>query len=95
MLEPNRFDLRARESRGEIDVRDGVWVCKNCLLCGPYYHNDPGEHLHTHDRIRALVLPEHKIGRNLNALVSDMDGKRIEEKVEIFARSWEDSRYYT
>lgn len=95
VLEPNRFDLPARESRGEIDVRDGAWVCRKCLLCGPYYRNDPAEHLNNHGRTRSLVFPEYKIGRNLNTLVADMDGKRIEEKVEIFTRSWEDARYYT
>lgn len=94
VLEPQRFDLRAREGRGEIAVLGGVWVCRECLLCGPYYNSDPAEHLHTHGRTRSLVLPEYKIGRNLNTLVADMDGKRVEEKVEIFARSWEDSRYY-
>lgn len=94
---PSRFDLRGRFDRREIHVFGdyGVWVCKDCLLCGPLYHDDPAEHLHTHTRTRALVLPEYKIGRNLNTLVADMDGKRIEEKVELYARSWEDSRYYT
>lgn len=93
---PIRFDLQARKDRGELDVRegDGVWVCRECLLCGPYYHSDPSEHLDSHSRIRSLVLPGYKIGRNLNVLVEDMDGKRIEEKVEIFTRSWEDPRYY-
>jgi hypothetical protein len=97
VLEPNRFNLKARKDRGEIDFResDGVWVCRECLLCGPNYHNDPSEHLHNHSRTRALVLSEYKIGRNLNTLVADMDGKRTEEKVEIFTRSWEDQRYYT
>jgi hypothetical protein len=97
VLEPTRFDIQARRARGEIDVRegDGVWVCRECLLCGPLYSENPAEHLHTHSRTRALVLPEYKIGRNLNTLVADMDGKSVEEKVEIFTRSWEDQRYYT
>lgn len=97
VLEPNRFDLQARRARGEIDFResDGVWVCKECLLCGPNYSRDPSEHLHSHSRVRSLVMPEYKIGRNLTALVDDMDGKRIEEKVELFTRSWEDPRYYS
>lgn len=97
VLEPNRFDLRSRLRKGEIDVRwdDGVWVCPECLLCGPWYHNDQAEHLNTHDRTRALVLPDYMIGRNLNTLAADMDGKSLEEKFEIFTRSWEDPRYYT
>lgn len=97
VLEPNRFDLQARKDRGEIDVleSEGVWVCRECLLCGPCYRSDPAEHLHTHVRTRSLVLPGHKIGRNLNTLAADMDGKRIEDKFETFTRSWEDPRYYT
>jgi len=96
VLEPTRFDLRARKDRGELDVRerDGVWVCLKCLLCGPNYHKELSEHLNI-DRIRSLVLPEYKIGRNLNVLVADMDGKRTEEKVELFTRSWDDPRYYS
>jgi hypothetical protein len=94
ILEPSRFDLQARKAKGEIDIRDGVWVCRECLLCGPDYHKNIAEHLHTHTRTRSLVLPEYKIGRNLNTLTADMDGKRIEEKVEIYARSWDDPKYY-
>lgn len=97
VLEPRRFDVRARRDRGEIDVveGDGVWVCRTCLLCGPYYNSDPAEHLHCHARTRALVLPQYMIGRNLNALVDDMDGKSLSEKVELYARSWETPRYYS
>lgn len=99
-LEPQRFDLKARAAKGEIELfeEQGVWVCKTCFLCGPIYHADCGEHLIAHVSrkkiTRANIIPKYKIGRNLAAVVADMDGKHLGAKVEVFNRSWYDERYY-
>lgn len=100
VLEPRRFDIAARASRGEIDLLEdyGVWVCKTCFLCGPIYHTGCHEHLQGHVEKRRItqanIIPKYKIGRNLRILAADLDGKSLSEKVEIFERSYSDPKYY-
>lgn len=96
---PNRRDLKRRLANGELmEFGQGrVWVCKECLYSGPIFHDDEGEylqHLKKHDITRANILPSVKLGRNLQILADDMDGKSLSEKVEIFNRSYHDERYY-
>lgn len=98
-LEPNRFDWPRRAAVGEIELfeRDRAWVCKTCFLCGPMYSKDPVEHLgqiEARKITQAPILSRYKIGRNLRILASDMDGKSLSEKVEIFERSYHDERYF-
>jgi hypothetical protein len=98
-LEPNRFDWPRRASVGEIELfeRDRAWVCKTCFLCGPMYSKDPVEHMgaiESRGITQAPILTKYKIGRNLRILAGDMDGKSLQEKVEIFERSYSDERYY-
>ncbi len=99
-LEPNRFNWPSRAAAGEIDLaeRDRAWVCKTCFLCGPMYSQDPVEHMgqiEARKITQAPILTKYKIGRNLRTLASDMDGKSLPEKVEIFERSYSSERYYT
>ncbi len=44
--------------------------------------------------IKATILPEYKIGRNLMVLARDMDGKALQEKIEIYNDSWDNEKYY-
>lgn len=97
--EPNRFNLKERIQKGELQLFTGpkVWVCKTCHLSGPIYHANCGEHteyIRHSKRTRSAIIPEFKIGRNLNILTSDMDGKSLTEKVAIFNDSWTNPKYY-
>lgn len=96
---PNRRDLKRRMANGEL-LTFGfrrTWVCKTCLYSGPIFHADEGEYLKTIEDngiTRSNIIPSVKLGRNLEILAADMDGKSLSEKVEIFNRSYEDERYY-
>lgn len=99
VLEPKRFDIERRLLKNEIECfpEHKVWVCRKCLLSGPIYHT--GCHEHTEwikgsRRTQATIIQKHMIGRNISRLASDMDGKSLSEKVEIFERSYNDERYY-
>lgn len=99
VLEPKRFDIQNRLSLGEIEIieKHKVWVCKKCHLSGPVYHSDAGEHcnhVESSKAIKSAIIPKYKIGRNLEILISDMDGKSLSDKIDIFKDSWENSRYY-
>lgn len=99
VLEPNRFDIKERVQKGELKLFRGpqVWVCKTCHLSGPIYHADCGEHteaIRLSKRTRSTILSEFKIGRNLNILTADMDGKSLSDKVAIFNDSWTNPKYY-
>lgn len=99
MLEPNRFDWERRAAIGELELaeHDRAWICKTCFLCGPMYSTDPAEHVGVIEKreiTQAPVFPRFRIGRNLRTLAGDMDGKSLQEKVEIFNRSYSDERYY-
>ncbi len=50
VLEPKRFNIKARVAVGEIELLEskGVWVCKTCFLCGPIYHTGCHEHVEHH-----------------------------------------------
>lgn len=99
VLEPKRFDLKARMERGEVELfhEHKVWVCKDCHLSGPLYH--AGCHEHTEwiirsRRVRSTIISKYKLGRNLRILTGDMDGKPLAEKVRIYNDSWTNPRYY-
>lgn len=99
VIEPNRFDLKNRLAKGEIEIFEEhkVWVCKTCFLSGAVYHADCGEHtnwIESSGRTQATILPKYKIGRRLQTLVSDMDGQSLERKHEIFLDSYTNERYY-
>lgn len=97
ITEPIRFDLDRRIEAGEVDVFDNIWVCKTCALSGAVYHADCGEYttgIEISGQTHAPIIPKYKIGRNLNTLVADMDGKTLEEKIEIYTDSWTNSKYY-
>lgn len=98
-LEPQRFDLKEREKRGEIVMlrEHWVWVCKTCYLCGPIYHADCGEHAaftRSKKQTRANIIPEYRLGRNLSILTADMDGASLPVKWQLFNDSWGSDRYY-
>lgn len=100
VLEPNRFDLKRRIAAGEVEEfeREKVWICKTCFLCGPVYHVDSGEYLNTIEArkiTKSSVFPKYLIGRRLDILTSDMDGKSLSEKVEIFNASYTNERYFS
>jgi hypothetical protein len=98
-LEPKRFDLERRLLKNEIECfpEHKVWVCRKCLLSGPIYSK--GCHEHTEwikgsRRTQATIIRKHMTGRNLRILAADMDGKNLQEKVEIFERSYHEPCYY-
>jgi hypothetical protein len=99
VLEPKRFDLERRLLKNEIECfpEHKVWVCRKCLLSGPIYSK--GCHEHTEwikgsRRTQATIIRKHMTGRNLRILAADMDGKNLQEKVEIFERSYHEPCYY-
>ena len=97
--EPNRFDISRRVKAGEIEIIYGmaVWVCRTCFLCGPVYSKDSREHcdhVEFSGQTKANVIPKFKIGRNIEIVTSDMDGKTLAEKVEIYNSSFTDERYF-
>lgn len=99
VLEPNRFDLREREKRGELEMfhEHKVWVCKKCFLSGPIYHAGCGEHtewIKSTRRTRATIISKYKLGRNLRILIKDMDRQPLSEKVRIYNDSWINPKYY-
>lgn len=97
ITEPIRFDLQRRIKEGEVEVFDNIWVCKTCALSGAVYHADCGEYttgIEISGQTQAPIIPKYKIGRNLNKLVADMDGKTLEEKIYTYAQSWLDEKYY-
>jgi len=87
-------------SLGETTLYEGgrIWVCNTCGLSGPVWTGDEMEYVsHAAEigRIRATIIPEVKIGRNLRVLADDMDGlSTVAEKFEVYQRSWTDERYY-
>tara|TARA_Y100000310_G_C20669379_1_gene809380 strand:+ start:145 stop:1386 length:1242 start_codon:yes stop_codon:yes gene_type:complete len=93
--------LEERILKNEIEVfyDKFVWVCKTCLLSGPYF---PGEELQSYfDAIadnklyKAPIVKKYKIGRNLKSLTEKIDSvKSLQEKVEIYHDSWENDYYY-
>ncbi len=94
---PKRRELVRRIQSGEVTAYDAVWVCNDCSYCGPIFHADEGEyqqHVRRTRKIRATIIKEKMIGRNLRILAGDMDGKSLGAKVEIFNGSWVEPRYY-
>ncbi len=96
---PNRYDTRARASRGEVDLfeRHKIWVCKTCFLAGPDWRVEVSEastNAASKGIVKAPILPEYRIGRNLLVLAADMEGKPLREKIEIYNDSWDNERYY-
>jgi hypothetical protein len=94
---PNRRELKRRLADNEIEIVGQVWVCRDCHYAGPVFHADEGEYqsrLRRHRIVRSNIIPKFKLGRNLSILAADMDGKSLNEKVEIFNRSYTDDRYY-
>lgn len=96
---PERRDLKRRLANGELmEFGHGrTWVCKDCHYSGPIFHGDEGEyfqHLEKNAITRSNILPLVKLGRNLQILADDMDGKSLGAKVEIFQNSWHLERYY-
>lgn len=95
---PNRRELKRRIRAGEISLPNShVWVCNECFYCGPVFHEDEGEYhayLRREKVTRSNIIPAFKLGRNLRILAADMDGKSLQEKVDIFERSYHDERYY-
>lgn len=95
--EPKRYDLKARIEKGEIELFEDKWICKTCFLSGAVYHADAGEYtnaLEWSGRIKSTINPKYKIGRNLQILTRNMDGKSLQEKVSIFNHSWTADKYY-
>lgn len=96
---PERRDLKRRMANGELLTFGSgrCWVCKECHYSGPIFHADEGEYFKTLERdsiTRSNILPMVKLGRNLEILAADMDGKSLGAKVEIFQNSWHLERYY-
>lgn len=94
---PDRRELKRRIKQGEIFFFSQVWVCRECSYAGPVFHASESEYSDyiLRNRItRSNIIPGVKLGRNLRILSGDMDGKSLQEKVEIFNRSWSDERYY-
>jgi len=96
---PDRRELKRRMANGDLlTFNQGmVWVCKDCLYCGPVFHADEGEYaekLRKREITRSNILPSVLIGRNLRILAADMDGKSLPEKVEIFNDSYSNPKYY-
>ncbi len=96
---PKRYDTKARASRGEVDLieRHKTWVCKTCFLASPDWSVEISEattNVANKGIIKATILPEYKIGRNLMVLARDMDGKALQEKIEIYNDSWDNEKYY-
>lgn len=97
VIEPKRFDLERRLSVGEIEYFDDKWVCKTCFLTGAIYHKDCGEYtdsLERSEKISSTINKKYLIGRNLNLLVADMNGRSLDEKIYTYAQSWFDEKYY-
>lgn len=96
--EPKRYDLQRRVEIGEVEIFEDKWICKDCFLTGGVYHADAGEYcnkLEWSGRTKSTINSKYKIGRNLNELVRDLDGKELEEKVRIYTDSWSNAKYYT
>lgn len=74
---------------------DMIVVCNTCGLSSPSTDSTTYCNFVKNNRIYATILPEVKIGRNLQILCEDMDKcGSLESKVEIFNDSWENPRYY-
>ena len=96
-IEPNRYDLKKRIQNKDVEIIDDKWICKACYLSGAVYHADAGEYttaLKNSGKTKSTINPKYKIGRNLSILISDMDGKSLEEKINIYKDSWTNPRYY-
>lgn len=96
---PDRRELKRRLANGElVEFGHGrVWVCKVCRYAGPIFHADEGEYFKILERdgiTRSNILPMVRLGRNLQVLADDMDGKTLSEKVAIFHDSYTNERYY-
>lgn len=76
-----------------------AWVCKTCQLSGPIYDasglNDYMARLRAARMSRSPILKAERIGRNLNALVDQMDKcADLSSKVEVYNDSWSNPAYY-
>lgn len=96
---PNRYDIKNRLSKGEIDVYENekIWVCKTCYLASAVFYENESEattNITNKKFIKSTILPKYKLGRNLTILAEDMDGKSLQEKVDIYKDSWTNERYY-
>ncbi len=97
---PDRRDLKRRIANGELSVFGfgRTWVCNECYYCGPIFHSDESEywnHLAQFEVTRSNIIGgDFQLGRNLEAVAHDMDGKPLWKKVEIFNESWENPKYY-
>lgn len=97
IAEPKRYDLVRRFEAGELELFQDKWICKTCYLSGAVYHADAGEYcnnLEWSGRTLSTINPKYKIGRNLQILTADMDGKTLEEKIAIYNDSWTNEKYY-
>ncbi len=96
---PDRRDLKRRIAKGDLLTfgYNRTWVCKTCYYCGPIFHADEAEYwktLDTYHYTRSNILPMVKLGRNLEVLAHDMDGKSLGQKVEVFNDSWTNAKYF-
>ena len=74
---------------------DKIVVCKECGLSSPMVNSTDYVAFIKAGRIHATILPEVRIGRNLPILCDDMDQTNdLQNKYEIFTRSWDSPRYY-
>lgn len=97
ITEPKRYDLERRHSIGEVEYIDDKWVCKTCSLSGAIYHKNSSEYtnaLKVSGKTKSTINAKYKIGRNLRILTADMDGKTIQEKIDIYTDSWTNKKYY-
>lgn len=96
---PNRYDIPNRLAKGEIELfeNEKIWVCKTCHLASAAWSQDEGEatqNILKKKFIKSTILPKYKLGRNLNILADDMNGKSLSEKIEIYNDSWDNEKYY-
>lgn len=93
-----RIEFAISAGKYEEMVREGIWVCKECLLSGAMYGaGGPMDYLNVvkNRGSKSNVLPSHMIGRNLNILRSRMDAvESLESKVEIYNDSWNNKEFY-
>ena len=91
---------RERARLGEIALHEEemVWSCTSCGLTGPLYNASANEYLtkgYESGRVRAPVMRELMLGRNLRILSEDMDRcASLSGKIGIFNDSWTNPRYY-
>lgn len=98
--EKRKIEFKKRIELEEIQIfyDEQIWMCKECLLTGPVWFNDPNEYTNNVIRFglkKATILSDQKIGRNLKILSEDMDRyTNLYDKIDIFNDSWTNRKYY-